>query len=422
MNKLVENETEIINHIQGDANKLQDLPQIMIYLIGCVIEVIIGIFVGVWFFSWPFLVFITTTIVFGMFASFLYKIYLANMQDYYELKNNTQSLLRNIVKNLEFIKSMVWENYYYTRITLRRNKEIKILKYNSWVYLVWIFVIWICPIIGIICMLICQVYSSTDYLIVENMVIFLKIYFLIIEAMFAIPSCVEYLSDIKSSMNKIREFLSLSEIDVIIPVQKRRATRSKKDTKANKSNFPYERSNELMKNSTGLLSTNLVTKTNNSPQNDVMSTEKKNIKDTDNSYTSPENPILKKKNKWNEESYSKKQCGNVLTVDSQIKDPRISKSEPVKFKSLKLTNFELDINNGDLIMIYFSNKDPMRKNYIVEILDLIIEKVTNSKQISYLSTKPWLMTTTIKKNIIMNKPENLQKLDQVLKSSYLGQE
>ena len=32
------------------------------------------------------------------------------------------------------------------------------------------------------------------------------------------------------------------------------------------------------------------------------------------------------------------------------------------------------------------------------------------------------MTTTIKKNIIMNKTENLQKLDNVLKSSYLGHE
>jgi len=99
MNKLIENETEIINHIQGDANKLQDLPQITIYLIGCVIEVLLGIGVGVYFFSWPFMVFILTTILFGVFASFLYKIYLSNMQDYYDLRENTQSMLRNIVKN-----------------------------------------------------------------------------------------------------------------------------------------------------------------------------------------------------------------------------------------------------------------------------------------------------------------------------------
>ena len=54
MNKLIENETEIINHIQGDANKLQDWPQITVYLISCVIEVCLGIGMGVYFFSWPF--------------------------------------------------------------------------------------------------------------------------------------------------------------------------------------------------------------------------------------------------------------------------------------------------------------------------------------------------------------------------------
>ena len=245
------------------------------------IEVLLGIGVGVYFFSWPFMVFILTTILFGIFASFLYKIYLVNMQEYHDLKNNTQSLLRNIVQNLEFIKSMVWENYYYNRITFRREKEIKVLKYNSWVYLVWIFVIWICPIIGIICMLICQVHSSTDYLIVENEVVFLKIYFLIIEAMFAIPSCCEYLGDIRSSMDKIREFLGMSEIDVnISPPSHKRRSRRNKDKKKGKTNFPIERSNELMKNSTGLLSTNLLIKKDISQENDeVLLNDPKNCKD-----------------------------------------------------------------------------------------------------------------------------------------------
>ena len=256
---------------------------------------------------------------------------------------------------------MVWENYYYTRITYRREKELKVLKYNSYVYLVWIFVIWVCPIIGVVCMLICQAYTSTDLIIVENMVVFLKIYFLIIEAMFAIPSCIEYLGDIKSSMNKIREFLKLSEIDVNISPNKYVKRKLKvPSSKLGKTNYPIERSNELMKNSSGVFNTNLVTKKDLADQSSEQ-------------FLNEETPKTNKPNKWNQEFTKSLTSESYLSPElALMKENKINTSkntDPYKFKNVnfKLKNFEIDLNNGNFIMIYFSNKDPLRKNYVTEI-------------------------------------------------------
>lgn len=221
--KFVENDTDIINHIQVDANKMQDLPQISVYLTGCIIECITGMSIGAYVFGWPFLIFLADIILFGIFGSVLYKMYLGNLGELHEKKTMTQSLLRNCLKNLEFIKTRVWENYIYRRIMKRRSKEIETLTYNTVVYLVWIFVIWICPIIGFILMMICVGYNgTTDYFTVENTVLFLKVYFLIMEAMFAIPSCVEYLLDIRNSMNKIRDFLDTNDELIVSKRQRRR--------------------------------------------------------------------------------------------------------------------------------------------------------------------------------------------------------
>lgn len=127
----------------------------------------------------------------------------------------------------------------------RRNKEIETLTYNTVVYLVWIFVIWICPIIGFILMMICVGYNgTTDYFTVENTVLFLKVYFLIMEAMFAIPSCVEYLLDIRNSMNKIRDFLDTTD-ELIVSKRQRRRNKKRFMSKDSGSNQNIGFSTEL---------------------------------------------------------------------------------------------------------------------------------------------------------------------------------
>ena len=91
LKKVAEAEIEIINHIQSDANKLLDLPQTFVYFTACIMECSFGFIFGIYLFEWHFLVFISAVLLFGLFGSFLYSIYVNNLQDLYDRKTKTQS-------------------------------------------------------------------------------------------------------------------------------------------------------------------------------------------------------------------------------------------------------------------------------------------------------------------------------------------
>jgi len=56
-----------------------------------------------------------------------------------------------------------------------------------------------------------------------------------------------------------------------------------------------------------------------------------------------------------------------VTKNDKINSESKRLYDNLKLSNFKLKNFELEINNGNLMMIYYNNKDPLRKSAITEL-------------------------------------------------------
>jgi ABC-type multidrug transport system ATPase subunit len=105
---------------------------------------------------------------------------------------------------------------------------------------------------------------------------------------------------------------------------------------------------------------------------------------------------------------------------TKIPDKKSRKLDSVE--NLIIKNFENNLKSKDFIMIYINNKDPSKKSCIANLLDYLGKKLSKYKTIAYLSNRPWLMTTTIKKNILLNKKLEKERLNKILEFSSLNQD
>ena len=311
---------------------------------------------------------------------------------------------------------MVWENYYYKKLVKKRAQEIKILKYNVIVYLVWIFVIWICPIISLVMMILSLAYSKNHY-DAASIVTFLKIYFQIMESMFAIPTCFQYLLEIKRSSTKIKVFLNKEEIDYF---SKNKLTASQKSNNivnelANKDNKQANPPTEEPKRPARINYNNL---------NEPLLSELNNRVQSSSRFTNANNEEInnQKHDKWNYELTNNEKQEDIIwevkkrktkTQQSKLTKPNITVKD-------EFIDIEIDIKGGEFIMIYMPNKYISKNMIIQAILDTLIKNDSiDHKSIAYLSHRPWLMNTSIKKNILLNKAFNELKLQKAVEKSLL---
>lgn len=129
-----------------------------------------------------------------------------------EAKDNTMKILKNCLKNLKYIKMMVWENYYYQKISQRRNVELKCLRKGYMFFLIWVLISWNIPLISMITMLV-VLFGNGGVLDVASFNAFLKIFMMLGMGMFGIPYAIQTMIDISISIGRINKFLASEELD-----------------------------------------------------------------------------------------------------------------------------------------------------------------------------------------------------------------
>jgi ABC-type bacteriocin/lantibiotic exporter with double-glycine peptidase domain len=128
-------------------------------------------------------------------------------------KDRTMVLLRNVLKNLKFVKMMGWENYYYQKISERRNQEVVYLKKMQGIFVVWNLAGWCTPTNSVVAMILCLVWNNHFWTVAE-MSTFIRIFQQLIETMYGIPDCMQMLLNVRVSLNRIEKFLKCGEVDL----------------------------------------------------------------------------------------------------------------------------------------------------------------------------------------------------------------
>jgi ATP-binding cassette subfamily C (CFTR/MRP) protein 1 len=189
LNPSSHSEGSIINHIQVDCVKLNSTAvSAIISGVDSIGQMVFALTFGVFIFGWVFLVFPGVYFFFSMMSMLIMKIYIKNNHLLMKRKDNTMRLLKNCLKNLKYVKMMVWEAFYFKKISLLRNQELLGLKKNLCIFLVWVLILWNVPIASVVAML-SSMFALGDPITVVKMNVFLKIYFSVMAAMIGIPYC-----------------------------------------------------------------------------------------------------------------------------------------------------------------------------------------------------------------------------------------
>ena len=252
---------------------------------------------------------------------------------------------------------------------------------------------------------------STNVYDASSILTFLKIYFQIMESMFAIPTCFQYLLDINRSIKKIKGFLDKEEIDYF----------SKSKFGINQRTIEFETTAKDKKNQ------DKIERKRPNERNDLkeaLLSEFSNIvlnKAT--RFSNNEEIVNQKQSKWNYEQTNNQNDEDLIW---EAKEAKKRKTRQVKLNKPNITikddfiDIEIEIKRGDFIMIYMPNKYISKNMIIQTILDTLIRNDSiDHKSIAFLSHRPWLMNTSIKKNILLNKAYNEMKIQNAIEKSQL---
>ena len=108
---------------------------------------------------------------------------------------------------------MVWESFYYQKISSLRNLELVGLRKNIIIFLIWVLILWNSPIASLVAMM-SAMFGMGLLMNVVQMNVFLKVYFSVASAMSGIPYCLTFGADIMIALRRIDTFLRSDELDL----------------------------------------------------------------------------------------------------------------------------------------------------------------------------------------------------------------
>lgn len=413
-------EGNILNYVQGDCQKIEDSISKFSQILESIWQVIFGYSVCVFLIQFNVIALIVTFFVLTAFTLYLYKFIIRFEIQFMVAKDKKLQLLKNVLKNLKYIKMKVWENYYHAKLFLRREEEISALKKSNFVFGTVFFLNWINPTTALVVAVASMLFFNADTVFkAARILAFMKILTTILRGMSNIPACVQFFVELKVSLKRLNTFMDADELQTKF-IEQAVSRENPLALEMEFGNFFWNKLDE---------------KQMAARREKARSDRKKirgRIKKVEQKISSPDDLLLQNDQQTvshmmsvaSEGSFATQSVSSVSKVRQRTLVGSLREGADSKI-AFQLKDIDLAIPKGQLTMIFGEigcGKSSLFYSLLGEMNQKFEEpgpKLRINGSVGFMSQKPWLMAKTIKENIILDLPYDQDRFDLAVRSSAL---
>ena len=397
-------EGSIISYLQSDVMRLYSSMFGITQFITNIVNLLLCIFIGIYFFGWIFTVMLVGLFVLGYSNKLVIVGILKHYMLYTKFMDKRLNLFKNILKNIVFIKISAIENVFFEKVNRLRVDEVKhnlnLSYYDCILDLIMTF--------GTACIIILFLFTyfrANKSFDVSTITILLRVFDLLKNSLFGIPAGIGVLSNLAVNINRLTLFLESKELDSW-KVRAKPNPNSKYGVEIRNGTFYWDK--KISKEEAQAI------------RKEKMEAKKKNKKggkkNKDKKQTSAKQSIVSK----SDDSNLRQTLLTAKTDDSEF--PGGEKAEHEDGRFVMDINFKAE--KGKLTMVIGkigSGKSSLLYSILGETMvgDYLKTSVHINGSVCFMSQNPWLIDGTVKTNILLNKPFDQEKFDWAIKYSAL---
>lgn len=207
-------EGNILNYINVDAQKLEDAITKLNLLFESFWLIIFGFTLCIYLVSYNIatcvIVFFSLTFVTMCFYKLIFKYEVKFMV----AKDKRTQLLKNVISNVKYIKTRVWENFYHSKIFISRNLELKAMSQSNFVFLIIVTLAWLNPTVSYLSTFVSMLYFGFKF-DPAKILAFMRIFTSILKGMGNIPNVVQFFIELNVSLTRLNTYLDAAEVNSI---------------------------------------------------------------------------------------------------------------------------------------------------------------------------------------------------------------
>jgi ABC-type multidrug transport system fused ATPase/permease subunit len=205
-------ETNVLNYMNVDAQKLEDAITKLSLLLEAIWLIIYGFSLCIWLISYNIVACIISFFGLTFVTMSLYKFIFK-----YEImvaiaKDKRTQLLKNIINNVKYIKTRVWENFYHSKIYQAREAELSAIDKSNFIFVIIVILAWFNPTISYLSTYASMLLFNFPFT-PEIILAYVRIFSTILKGMGYIPVVVQFFIELKVSLDRVNTYLDTDELD-----------------------------------------------------------------------------------------------------------------------------------------------------------------------------------------------------------------
>lgn len=383
LNPSAHDEGTLTNNLQTDVDRVANSVNAINDLVHNFSSLVVTAVVGVYLFTPIFLLIYVTIGVAGLPMSYIADKWMDIGNEWMKAKDNRISAWKHIFGVVRFIKSKAWENAIYKKIELIRRKEIKLQFLSFCCFAGWIFIMIAAPAIGTVAFL--KVYFFHHVLEMAKIGVSLRLILKIGMMVFDIPASFNFINELRISLKRLEEVFAATE------VQSRKSVSFPDDEHESAAAIEIKSKKFYWR-------------------------------------VKPTKEEGEDNNNQTDTSTSKDESSQQHVPSSFLQGPLLADDDSGRERdSQEMRSFELDIEEFSAaqqqLTCLIGKTGCGKSSLLYAVLREMSSDSTDGLKVcgtvGFISQRPWIMNSTIKKNIVLDRAEDENRLRWAIKYSTL---
>lgn len=205
-------EGNILNYMNVDSQKLEDAITKLSLLMEAIWLIIFGFSICIWLISYNIIGCIISFFALTFITMYLYKVIFKYEVMVAIAKDKRTRLLKNVVNNIKYIKTRVWENFYHSKIYFSREKELTAIDKSNFIFVIIVGLAWLNPTTSYLSTFASMLLFGYDFDI-ATILAYVQLFGQILKGMGYIPTVVQFFIELGVSLNRINVYLDTTELN-----------------------------------------------------------------------------------------------------------------------------------------------------------------------------------------------------------------
>lgn len=409
-------EGSIVNYVQSDCQKIEDAVAKFSLALEAFWQIILGFSVSIYLIHLNVVALVVSYAVLTFLTLYLYKYIIRYEIQFMVSKDKKVQLLKNVLKNVKYIKQKVWENYYHAKLYLRREAELGALTRSNFVFSIVFYLNWINPSTALIVTILSMIYFKSDAFHAAEILSFMKILTTILRGMANVPVCIQFFLELRVSLQRLNLFMDADEINTDY-IKQTIHGESPYALQLDDGNFYWNKLDEKMMAERKKRARDEKKKI----RGKIKTIKGKAITNNDNLLIDPtEYSVSDTASVYSDVSYKSESVLGKQSIQRKTLNRSLHGENEDSSISFQLSDLSFSIQKGKLTMI-FGEIGSGKSSLFYALLGEMCPKFENPKpflkiegSMGYMGQKPWLTARTIRENIILDLPFDRERFDRAI--------